>query len=219
MAVAKFLGSKAERCKTWLAVALVALTAAGAEAEPAQSTVQRCLSCHLTPDGSIDIIGLSALDALPPEWPFLYEDAFDLDADGVAGRMRMVSGAGRPLVGKYGSQLAAGRFRDFAMIAGAAHDIALSDPETLAAIEAAFLARSPAPVSPFASDGEMQRFEARGCASCHVTRSFRFDGQEVMPLSDFLLHDVGNGLKRTAPLWGCEACVASGLDPHTDTGG
>ena len=193
----------------------MALAACSAMAEPAQTTAQRCLSCHLTPDGSIDIVGLSALDALPPEWPFLFEDAFDLDGDGIAGQMRMVSGGGRPLVAKYGSQLAAGRFRDFALIAGAAHGILLDDPETLDVIENAFRARSPAPQSPFANEDELRAFEDRGCAACHVTRTFSFDGEDVMPLSDFLLHDVGNGPRRTTPLWACKACVAPDYNPHT----
>lgn len=192
----------------------MALAACSAVAEPAQTTAQRCLSCHLTPDDSIDIVGLSAIDALPPEWPFLFEDAFDLDGDGVAGKLRMVSGGGQPLIAKYGRELAAGRFADFALIAGAAHDIVVTDPITLDVIEAAFLARSPAPVSPFETEAALRAFEARGCASCHVTRSFTFEGQKVMPLSDFLLHDMGEGPKRTAPLWACKACVAPDYYPH-----
>lgn len=183
-----------------------------AGAEPADEILQRCLECHVDGAGQIDIIGLRVLEALPPEWPFLFEDEFDLDGDGIAGRMRFVSGGGTPLVAKYGEKLAAGRFEDFALIAGAAHGITIPEPTALAKVKAGFEARSPNPVSPFASEAERLSFEARGCASCHVTRTFSFEGRTYAPLSDFLLHDLGEGERRTAPLWGCRTCVLG--NPH-----
>ena len=155
----------------------------------------------------IDIVGLTALDGLPEEWPFLFEDAFDLDGDGVAGRMRFVSSEDRPLAGVFGENLAAGRFEDFALIAAGAHGIPIDGPEEMAEIRAAFEALSPDPDLPFADDAARQRFEARGCAACHVTRTFEHEGKTYMPLSDFLLHDLGEGPRRTKPLWNCPACV------------
>lgn len=188
-----------------------------AGARPDDDAVTACLSCHLDEAGRLDIVGVAALSALPPEWPFLFEDQFDLDGDGVAGRMRFVSGADGPMSAKFGQALAAARFEDFARIAGAAHDIDLSGPGVMDRLEAAFEARSPAPVSPFASPSDLARFEAEGCARCHVTRSFDHAGQRLMPLSDFLLHDLGEGPRRTAPLWGCPDCVR-GPAPHPEPG-
>lgn len=198
------------RLRAGLIALMLAPAAVGAE-DPA---VTACLSCHLTEDGALDIIGVQALTALPPEWPFLFEDEFDLDGDGIAGRLRFVSGDTYPRVAKYGASLAAARFEDFAKIAAAAHDIDISGEGTLARIEEAFEALSPAPTLPFASPAQQSRFEARGCAGCHVTETYEFDGVTFMPLSDFLLHDLGDGPKRTAPLWGCPACLEA--PPHND---
>lgn len=58
-------------------------------------------------------------------------------------------------------------------------------------------------------------FESVGCTKCHVP-SYEVNGQEIYPYSDFLLHDMGEGLSddgrvefdakpnewRTQPLWG-----------------
>ncbi len=195
-----------------LAALALGLAAPVAGAGPVEDAVAECLSCHVDEVGRLDIVGLRALSALPPEWPFLFEDTYDLDNDGIAGTMRFVSGRDGPMSAKFGQSLAAARFQDFAHIAAAAHDIDLSAPGTMARLQAAFQARSPDPVSPFRTAEEIAAFEARGCASCHVTRSFTFEGQTLMPLSDFLLHDLGDGPRRTAPLWGCRGCIAA--DPH-----
>ena len=179
----------------------------------APDPVEQCLACHIDEDGRFDIIGVRALSALPPEWPFLYEDEFDLDGDGIAGRMRYVSADPVPMVAKFGESLAAARFEDFAKIAGAAHDIDLTGPGTMARLKSAFEALSPDPGLPFADAAGQARFEARGCAGCHVTASFQFEGRRYMPLSDFLLHDLGDGPKRTAPLWGCPECLLAAPHP------
>ena len=188
-----------------LLAALLAV-AASATADPRPTALDRCLSCHEGPDGAIDIVGLSALEGLPFEWQIVHEDAFDLDGDGVAGAVRFVSGGGHPLPARYGRTLAAGRFEDFALIAGAAHGIDVSDPALLAEITSAFLARSPDPGPPPSADA-LARFEARGCATCHVTESYEHGGRRYAPLSDYLLHDLGDGPVRTAPLWGCPSCL------------
>ncbi len=211
------------------AALLVALAGAGgawAEPAPEPDAVARCLSCHVAPagpgegapgvappgapgvapPGALDIVGIGALEALPAEWPLMSEDAFDLDGDGIAGVARHVSGGdGPPMLGRYGRALAAGRLEDFARIAGEAHGIDLSEPAVLARVVAVFAARSPdpAPMPP----GALARFEARGCAACHVTDAFGHDGRDYRPLSDFLLHDLGAGPVRTAPLWGCPGCL------------
>ncbi|MCO8145167.1 hypothetical protein NHN26_08005 [Rhodovulum tesquicola] len=121
---------------------------------------------------------------------------------------------GQPLIAKWGENLAAARFRDFALIAGAAHGIRIDDVAQIAEVEAAFAALSPDPVSPFETPEELTKFEADGCATCHVTRTYEVDGVTYMPLSDFLLHDLGDGEKRTAPLWGCRDCISG--NPHAD---
>lgn len=191
-----------------LALALTAsvtVAAPGPEPEPPQ--VAQCLACHLLADGSgaIDIVGLGALGGLPPEWALMDEDAFDLDADGIAGAVRYVGSADGPRTGIYGSALAAGRLEDFALIAGAAHGIDLSDPAVLGAVTRGLTVRSPDPAMP--SPAALARFEARGCADCHVTRTFEHEGRAYAPLSDFLMHDLGDGPVRTAPLWGCPSCL------------
>ncbi len=61
----------------------------------------------------------------------------------------------------------------------------------------------------------LEVFKALDCAKCHTTSFSTVDGFEVSPYSDFLLHDMGEGLAdgrvefdatasefRTAPLWG-----------------
>ena len=197
------------------ALVLCLLIAPGSSgADTTSQTVKQCLACHEVQAGQIDIVGLRALSALPPEWPFLFEDEFDLDSDGIAGRIRFVPGDPVPLIAKYGKSLAAARFEDFALIAGAAHDIDLSSPGVIAELKSAFETRSPEPFWPFPDAESQRRFEARGCAGCHVTETFEFEGRALMPLSDFLLHDVGNGLQRTAPLWGCLSCLEA-PSPHT----
>jgi hypothetical protein len=189
-------------------LAVLCATGSVVAAEPVPETpdtVAKCLSCHLTAPDRIDIVGLKALQDLPEEWPFLFEDAFDMDGDGIAGAMRFVSGSDRPLAGVFGQSLAAGRFEDFALIAAGAHGIAIEGPDEMARVRAAFEALSPDPDLP--DSDALQRFEARGCAGCHVTRTFEHDGRTYMPLSDFLLHDLGQGPRRTAPLWGCLTCL------------
>ncbi|MEL6573046.1 MAG: hypothetical protein AAFQ64_15380 [Pseudomonadota bacterium] len=168
--------------------------------------VAQCLSCHIVGD-QLDIVGITALKQLPEAWPMLFEDAFDRDNDGIAGRVQFVSGADGPLIGKWGRSLAAARLEDFASIAGAAHDIPIDDQ--LDEILKTFERLSPAPPNPFASQSDLRLFEGNGCADCHVTQTYEVDGMPVMPLSDFLLHDLGDGDVRTTPLWVCDAaCLA-----------
>ncbi|MGF1446709.1 MAG: hypothetical protein ACFBRM_11005 [Pikeienuella sp.] len=190
-----------------LGAALLIATAAAAAAAPPHAAVDQCLYCHLDEAGTLDIVGVRALAGLPAEWPFLFEDAFDLDGDGIAGAMRFVSAGERPRAAKYGQSLAAASFEDFALIAGAAHGIDLSQPAVMAAVKRAFQERSLDPQLPFATLEAQARFEARGCAACHVTRSYVYQGKTYMPLSDFLLHDLGAGPRRTKPLWGCPDCL------------
>lgn len=196
-------------------VALLALLGSVAPAL-AEDAVEACLACHLDGDtGAIDIVGIEALDALPPIWPMLFEDAFDLNGDGVAGIASFIDGETRPVIAIWGEKLAAARFSDFARIAGATHGIDVSEPATLARIEAAFRERSPAPASPFADAAAEARFVADGCARCHVTDTYDAPGGAMMPLSDFLLHDLGDGPRRTAPLWVCATCARAVPDaPH-----
>jgi hypothetical protein len=184
------------------AILCVIASAVGAEED---TTVARCLSCHKIGPDRIDIVGIKPLASLPVEWPYLFEDGFDLNADGIAGVMRFVSSTDRPRPGIFGSHLAAARFEDFALIAAGAHGIAIDSPAEMARVRAAFEALSPDPDLP--DPDALQRFEARGCSGCHVTRRFEHEGRSYMPLSDFLLHDLGEGPRRTTPLWGCPTCL------------
>lgn len=196
--------------RVWVLLA-AAMATSSLRAEPQPTATDQCLSCHVQADGSIDIVGLEALSALPPEWPYLFEDAYDLDGDGIAGVMRYVSGSQGPLPAKFGTNLAAAKFEDFAKIAGRAHNIVVTD-DIIEEVRRVFAARSPNPKNPFADRASLETFLKRGCADCHVTRTYQYQGQTVMPLSDFLLHDLGEGLKRTAPLWGCNGCTE--VSPH-----
>lgn len=205
------------RLRAATALGLAATVAVAEPVAPDGDTVAQCLSCHLIAEDRIDIVGLSALEGLPEEWQFLFEDAFDLDGDGIAGAMRFVSGQDGPRAGLFGQALAAGRFEDFALIAAGAHGIAIESPEEMARIRAAFEARSPDPAGSIPDPGTLRRFEARGCADCHVTRRFEHDGAQYMPLSDFLLHDLGEGPRRTAPLWGCRECLSAPAHAPVDS--
>lgn len=40
-----------------------------------------------------------------------------------------------------------------------------------------------------------------------MTDTYEHSGRTYAPLSDFLLHDLGEGPVRTAPLWGCATCL------------
>lgn len=77
-----------------------------------------------------------------------------------------------------------------------------------------FMAIETAPLDAQAKRGQ-QLFAQFGCASCHQTQMTTKDGIVFAPYSDFLLHDMGEGLAderlefaasrrewRTAPLWG-----------------
>ncbi|MEL6504923.1 MAG: hypothetical protein AAFO61_08660 [Pseudomonadota bacterium] len=156
-------------------------------------------------NGKLNIVGIKELQGLPEFWPLLFEDQFDRDEDGVSGTAQFVSGGGKPLLGKWGERLAAARFEDFAKIAGAAHNIKIDND--MDRIKAVFERLSPAPTSPFSSPQDLATFKAEGCAACHVTQTYAFEGKTLMPLSDFLLHDLGDGKgeRRTKPLWGCDA--------------
>ncbi|MEO1551675.1 MAG: hypothetical protein AAFR93_14800 [Pseudomonadota bacterium] len=196
-----------------LALALALVLPHRSVADP--TPVQQCLSCHLY-QGQLNIVGVDALNHLPETWPLMYADPDDRDGDGIAGRVSFVSGGGTPLIGKWGRNLAAAHLADFAKIAGAAHDIPLDG--ALDQIEAAFERLSPQPsATAFATPQLRQRFNARGCAGCHVTASFAYQGRDITPLSDFLLHDLGYGERRTTPLWYCDAdCLARA---HTELPG
>ena len=106
-----------------LALALAPPAHAVDEDTESASLVQDCLACHIDGEGRFDIIGVRALEAMPAEWPLQFEDSYDLDGNGIAGQVQFVSGGGRPLIAKWGSNLAAARLEDFALIAAKAHDI------------------------------------------------------------------------------------------------
>ena len=74
-------------------------------------------------------------------------------------------------------------------------------------IRQTFEALSPDPTVPFLNKAEERVFEARGCAGCHVTHTFEFEGEVLMPMSDFLLHETSAGFRRSTPLWGCRSCI------------
>jgi len=178
------------------------------------AAAQKCLACHLEADGQLDIVGIRALSAVPPEWTFFFEDAFDLDGDGIAGRLRYASTDGLPMTGQVRPVPRRRPVRRFCADRwSCAWDRSI---RARSSGRAQSSVRSPLAVPdwPFPEPAVQARLEARGWARCHVTRSFEFEGRQYMPLSDFLLHDLGEGLHRTAPLWVCPDCLTAEAHPN-----
>ncbi|WP_223640525.1 di-heme oxidoredictase family protein [Rhodobacter sp. TJ_12] len=103
-------------------------------------------------------------------------------------------------------------------------DLDLPDPrlDAIAAYLSGFKAPQPAALAAQAAHGE-SLFSTLGCAACHRPVLRTEDGRTLRPLSDFLLHDMGDGLAdgvrehlagpsefRTAPLWGLGARLRAG---------
>ena len=95
----------------------------------------------------------------------------------------------------------------------ARHPIDVTD-ERLDAVSY-YLTHLKAPAHPAGFKEEKAAFESIGCAACHVPAYTERNGETIRPYSDFLLHDMGEGLAdgrseflasgaewRTAPLWG-----------------
>lgn len=167
----------------------------------AADSVSKCLSCHLTDNGKLNITGVKEIEGLPDTWSLLFFDPFDLNDDGISGQISIVNGGGTPLIAKWGSNLAAFKFEDFADIASEVHDININSQLEMDNIRKLFKSLSPEPIHQVLEPSTSKIFVEHGCSSCHVLESYILEEKIVFPYSDFLLHDVGYGLKRTAPLW------------------
>ncbi|PIE74338.1 MAG: thiol oxidoreductase, partial [Deltaproteobacteria bacterium] len=81
----------------------------------------------------------------------------------------------------------------------------------------AYLKKSRLPVQKLSETSQHGKslFQSVGCVNCHIDTFTTKDGKQIAPYSDFLLHDMGEGLAdgrtefeasgsefRTAPLWG-----------------
>jgi CxxC motif-containing protein (DUF1111 family) len=146
-------------------------------------------------------------------------DPEDRDGDGISGRLGAVAQTEGAAAGAVAGP---GRFGWKAAAAGFAHD-ALVAPEGAEANDLAdYLESLGAPPRRNLDDSLVRRggavFAAAGCPACHVPQAVAA-ASTVMPettfypYSDFLLHDMGEGLAdtgggararewRTAPLWG-----------------
>ncbi len=146
-------------------------------------------------------------------------DPEDRDGDGISGRLGEGVQTGGVQTGGVTAQ--PGRFGWKASAAGLVHD-AMAAPGDLAG----YLEKLGAPPRRHLDDPLVRRggavFAAAGCPACHLPRAVAaasgvvsggLPRTEFYPYSDFLLHDMGNGLAdadggilarewRSAPLWG-----------------
>ena len=154
---------------------------------------EACLDCHAR-----GLAGLGLLEAVDEQTVLALSDENDCDGDGISGRPSLVGGR-------------LGRFGTVAQHASLAERIAVEAPGldagALERLETFVRLLGMAPQRPGTSGAA---FEAMGCTHCHVATLTTGDthpfaelrGQTIHPYTDLLLHDLGAGERRTAPLWG-----------------
>lgn len=161
-------------------------------------------------------------------------DPEDRDGDGISGRLGVKDGAEDGAEGgAEGVVDRLGRFGWKATAAGFVHD-GLGAPDDVAG----YLEKLGAPPRRRPDDPQVRRggavFAAAGCPACHVARAVAAASAgasggvpetEFYPYSDFLLHDMGQGLAdagggvlarewRSAPLWGLSQGGADAVYLH-----
>jgi CxxC motif-containing protein (DUF1111 family) len=198
------------------------------------------------------VFGLGLVEAVPDATILGLADPDDADHDGISGRAAVVVDrrSGKDRLGRFGwtaaqptieQQIAAAFAGDMGVGSSLFADAEISD-DVLAAATAYIRALSVPPRiehrDPSALRGKAL-FEAARCGGCHVpslvtaheAEPRELAGQVIQPFSDFLLHDLGDGLAdpgarewRTAPLWGLGFAdhtlgdAASPTDPNRATG-
>ncbi len=199
------------------------------------------------------LAGLGLVAAVPDAEILALEDAGDRDGDGISGRANRVLGPDGPALGRFGWKAAtAGLIAQTAHAAafdmgltnpvypqelcppaqadclaaprgGETRQGALDLPAARLEAIAAYLAGFRAPL-PRASDTRgAALFAGSGCTACHRPALTTAAGVTIYPLSDYLLHDMGDSLAdgireaaagpaefRTAPLWGLGARLRAG---------
>lgn len=176
------------------------------------------------------VFGLGLLEAVSEADLLRLADPDDSDGDGVSGRLARLPGGANTEIGRFGwkaaqpslvAQTAGAYAEDMGVGNRLAGDIAeLPDARLDAA--AFYVATLGVPGAVGGAGAGRTRFEAFGCASCHVpdqrTAAASIAGLaniEFAPYTDLLLHDMGDELSdgraegaasgsewRTPPLWG-----------------
>ncbi|MBE2278251.1 MAG: c-type cytochrome [Rhodobacteraceae bacterium] len=199
------------------------------------------------------LAGLGLVAAVPEAEILALEDARDRDGDGISGRANRVQGPEGPALGRFGWKAATGDLiaqtaHAAAFDMGLTNPVypqelcppaqtdcqaaprgrdtqqgALDLPAPRLEAIAAYLAGFRAPLPRMADGRGAALFAETGCTACHRPALTTADGVTLHPLSDYLLHDMGEGLAdgireaaagpaefRTAPLWGLGARLRAG---------
>jgi CxxC motif-containing protein (DUF1111 family) len=199
---------------------------------------------HTSPRVAPQMIGLGLLENIPESTLINWEDAADADGDGISGRVNRVYDIEKQTlqIGRFGwksntpnikQQCAGAFFGDMGLTssfhpeegcttgdcAGQANG-GSPEVEEKALNQVALYSSNLAVPQQRDFDNETVKrgydlFVNTGCSSCHKTNIQLNDGQIISPLTDLLLHDMGEGLAdnrndnlatgtewRTAPLWG-----------------
>ena len=194
------------------------------QANKATNAIQpSCISCHvLNGSGPVQngqtvtppkIIGMGLLEAIP-------DSVIEGWANENGGRVNRVNFEGQQRIGRFGwnadaatvrHQVADALFNDMGVETTVAQfgsaELSSELFDQLVAYTA--LIAVPTPRANLTTLQGHTRFQDFGCASCHrleaVTGASQFaelSNQTIHPYTDLLLHDLGEGEFRTAPLWG-----------------
>jgi CxxC motif-containing protein (DUF1111 family) len=202
------------------------------------------------------VFGLGLVEAVPDATILGLADPEDADHDGISGRPAIVVDrrTGKDRVGRFGwtaaqptieQQIAAAFAGDMGVGSSIYSDLGTEISDDLLADATAYIRALSVPPrtehrDPAALRGKLL-FEAARCTGCHVpslvtahdAKPQELASQVIQPFSDFLLHDLGDGLAdpaghgsewRTSPLWGLGFAdhalgdAASPTDPNRRTG-
>jgi CxxC motif-containing protein (DUF1111 family) len=178
------------------------------------------------------VFGLGLVEAVPDATILGLADPDDADHDGISGRASIVVDrkSGKDALGRFGwtaaqptieQQIAAAFAGDMGVGSSLFSELGAEINDELLADATAYIRALSVPPRTEHRDPAALRgkalFEGAGCAGCHVpslvtaqdAKPRELAGQVIQPFSDFLLHDLGDGLAdpdvrewRTAPLWG-----------------
>lgn len=201
------------------------------------------------------VFGLGLVEAVPEATILGLADPDDADHDGISGRPSIVIDrrTGKERVGRFGwtaaqptieQQIAAAFAGDMGVGSSLHTDLGVEINDDVLADATTYIRALSVPPRTEHRDPAALRgkalFEAARCNACHVpslvtasdAKPRELAAQVIQPFSDFLLHDLGEGLAdpggqrewRTTPLWGLGFAdhalgdAASPTDPNRPTG-